>query len=149
MREIDEDASPPALVLRNLRKTFARPAVDGLDLTVRAGELYALLGRTSAGKTTTLRMVAGLLLADSGAIGVFGVDAIRRPIEAMPIIAVTTDEPMLYDKLDPARMISNLWPASGASRGGGARKARQRTPGDVAGLWELSMRALRGLFARR
>jgi len=104
--------SPPALVLRNLRKTFARPAVDDLNLTVRAGELYALLGRTGAGKTTTLRMVAGLLPADSGAIEVFGVDAIRRPIEAKRIIAWLPDEPMLYDKLDPLEyleFVAGLW----------------------------------------
>ena len=112
MGEIDDDASPPALVLRNLRKTFVRPAVDDLNLTVRAGELYALLGRNGAGKTTTLRMVAGLLPADGGAIEVFGVDAIRRPIEAKRIIAWLPDEPMLYDKLDPLEyleFVAGLW----------------------------------------
>ena len=112
MGEIDDDASPPALVLRNLRKTFVRPAVDDLNLTVRAGELYALLGRNGAGKTTTLRMVAGLLPADGGAIEVFGVDAIRRRIEAKRIIAWLPDEPMLYDKLDPLEyleFVAGLW----------------------------------------
>ena len=64
-----------ALELRGLRKVFTRPAVDGLDLTVRAGELYALLGPNGAGKTTTLRMVAGLTQPTAGSIRVFGVDA--------------------------------------------------------------------------
>ena len=54
------DLSTPALQLRGLVKHFDRPAVDGLDLTVRAGEFYALLGPNGAGKTTTLRIVAGL-----------------------------------------------------------------------------------------
>ena len=114
MRETDDGADPPALVLRALRKTFARAAVDGLDLNVRAGELYALLGPNGAGKTTTLRMVAGLLPADSGAIEVFGVDARRRPIEAKRLIAWLPDEPLLYDKLDPLEyleFIAGLWGA--------------------------------------
>ena len=57
---------PPALEVRGLRKSFERPAVDGLDLTVRAGEFYTLLGPNGAGKTTTLRMVVGLLRPDAG-----------------------------------------------------------------------------------
>ena len=55
------DATTPALRLRGLSKSFGKPAVDGLDLTIRAGEFYALLGPNGAGKTTTLRMIAGLL----------------------------------------------------------------------------------------
>jgi ABC-2 type transport system ATP-binding protein len=97
-----------------LRKSFAKTAVDGLNLTVRAGELYALLGPNGAGKTTTLRMVAGLLVPDSGEIEVFGLDARRRPIEAKRIIAWLPDEPMLYDKLDPLEyleFVAGLWGA--------------------------------------
>ncbi|MGH6780372.1 MAG: ATP-binding cassette domain-containing protein, partial [Bradyrhizobium sp.] len=50
----------PALRVQGLTKRFDRLAVDALDLTVRAGEFYALVGPNGAGKTTTLRMVAGL-----------------------------------------------------------------------------------------
>ncbi len=52
-----------ALQIKGLEKRFERPAVDGLDLSVRIGEFYALLGPNGAGKTTTLRMVSGLLQA--------------------------------------------------------------------------------------
>ena len=48
-----QEPSPPALAVRGLRKSFERPAVDGLDLIVRAGEFYTLLGPNGAGKTTT------------------------------------------------------------------------------------------------
>lgn len=102
----------PALKLTALRKTFTKTAVDGLDLTVRAGEFYALLGPNGAGKTTTLRMVAGLLPPDSGEIEIFGVDARRRPIDAKRIVAWLPDEPMLYDKLDPLEyleFVGGLW----------------------------------------
>ena len=62
--------------MRGLTKRFERPAVDGLDLTVRRGESNALLGPNGAGKTTTLRMVAGLLRPDAGSVSVAGIDAL-------------------------------------------------------------------------
>src|SRR5271155_768005 len=91
----------PALAIRGLSKAFDRPAVDGLDLTVRAGEFYMLLGPNGAGKTTTLRMVSGLLKPDAGAISVFGVDALKNPVAAKQITGWLSDEPMIYDKLTP------------------------------------------------
>ncbi len=134
MREPDDDVRPPALVLRDLRKSFAKTAVDGLNLTVRVGELYALLGPNGAGKTTTLRIVAGLLPPDSGEIAVFGVDARRRPIEAKRIMAWLPDEPTLYDKLDPLEyleFVAGLW---------GVEPRRAQNLADellqTLGLWE-------------
>jgi ABC-2 type transport system ATP-binding protein len=67
-----------SLEIRDLRKSFDRPAVDGLDLAVRRGEFYTLLGPNGAGKTTTLRMVVGLLRPDSGSIAVLGIDALAN-----------------------------------------------------------------------
>jgi ABC-2 type transport system ATP-binding protein len=101
-----------ALELRRLAKTFSRPAVDGLDLVVRAGEFYCLLGPNGAGKTTTLRMVAGLLKPDNGDISVFGVNALTDPVEAKRIMAWVSDEPMIYDKLTPfeyLEFVAGLW----------------------------------------
>ena len=54
-------------------------ALDGLDLTVHAGELVALLGPSGCGKTTTLRLLAGLEDADAGQITVGGNDVTRLP----------------------------------------------------------------------
>jgi ABC-2 type transport system ATP-binding protein len=101
-----------ALEIRNLSKRFDRPAVAGLDLTIRCGEFYALLGPNGAGKTTTLRMVAGLLRPDSGSIEVFGLDAVRDPIAAKRQIAWVPDEPMIYDRLTPLEyleFVAGLW----------------------------------------
>ena len=123
----------PALELKALCKRFGRPAVDRLDLFVRAGEFYALLGPNGAGKTTTLRMVAGLLPADSGEIRIFGVDARKNPIEAKRIVAWLPDEPMLYDKLDPIEyleFVAGLWrvqPEAARARAEGLLK--------TLGLW--------------
>jgi ABC-2 type transport system ATP-binding protein len=102
----------PALRASNLRKVFARPAVDGLDLQVKAGEFYSLLGPNGAGKTTTLRMVAGLLRPDAGTISIFGIDAIREPAAAKAIVAWVSDEPMIYERLTPfefLEFVAGLW----------------------------------------
>jgi ABC-2 type transport system ATP-binding protein len=101
-----------ALEIRGLVKCFDRPAVDGLDLTVREGEFYALLGPNGAGKTTTLRMIAGLLRPDAGTIRVAGIDALADPVAAKRVMAWISDEPMIYDKLTPREyleFIAGLW----------------------------------------
>src|SRR4029077_1857712 len=85
-----------ALEVRGLTKRFDRLAVDALDLTVRAGEFYALLVLNGAGKTTTLRMVAGLLRPDAGSVSVLGIDALREPVAAKQVMAWVSDEPMIY-----------------------------------------------------
>jgi ABC-2 type transport system ATP-binding protein len=104
--------SAVALSVRRLRKTFERPAVEGIDLTINAGEFYGLLGPNGAGKTTTLRMIAGLLTPDFGSIEVFGIDVRRNPAAAKELIAWLPDEPLLYDKLTVAEyleFIAGLW----------------------------------------
>src|ERR1700719_5357336 len=103
---------PSALDVRGLTKRFDRPAVDALDLTVRAGEFYALVGPNGAGKTTTLRMVAGLLKPDAGSVAILGVDALINPVAAKQMMAWISDEPMIYDKLTPLEyleFVAGLW----------------------------------------
>src|SRR6266853_4141894 len=101
-----------ALEIRGLRKSFDRPAVDGLDLAIRAGEFYTLLGPNGAGKTTTLRMVVGLLQPDAGSICVLGIDALADPVAAKQVMAWISAEPMIYDKLTPfeyLEFVAGLW----------------------------------------
>jgi ABC-2 type transport system ATP-binding protein len=101
-----------ALRLTSLSKSFGRPAVDGLDLTVHRGELYALLGPNGAGKTTTLRMVAGLLAPDAGSVHIFGTELASDPSGAKQKLAYLPDEPMLYAKLKPTEyleFVAGLW----------------------------------------
>ncbi len=119
--------SPPApfgLEIHGLIKRFDRPAVDGLELAVRAGEFYALVGPNGAGKTTTLRMIASLLRPDGGTIRVGGIDALADPVAAKRIIAWVSDEPMIYDKLTPREyleFVAGLWGVE--SKLGAARAA--------------------------
>jgi ABC-2 type transport system ATP-binding protein len=115
-------SAPLALEIHGLVKRFDRPAVDGLELTVRSGEFYALLGPNGAGKTTTLRMIAGLLRPDAGTIHVAGIDTLADPVAAKQVMAWISDEPMIYDKLTPQEyleFVAGLWgiaPALAAPR---------------------------------
>ncbi len=112
------DKSPHALVVRGLTKSFDRPAVNGLNLMLRAGEFYTLLGPNGAGKTTTLRLIAGLLRPDAGSIHIFGTDALSDPVSAKRIMAWLSDEPMVYDKLTPyenMEFVAGLWGVDAAT----------------------------------
>ena len=67
---------------RDVSKSYAKgrvKAVDGLDLTVNAGEIFGFLGPNGAGKTTTIKLIVGLLRPDSGTIIVNGVDNQKDP----------------------------------------------------------------------
>ncbi|MGH7533531.1 MAG: ATP-binding cassette domain-containing protein, partial [Gemmatimonadales bacterium] len=64
-----------ALVMRQVRKSFGTVvALDGVDLTVRAGEIHALLGENGAGKSTLMHLAAGLTPPDSGAMTLLDID---------------------------------------------------------------------------
>jgi ABC-2 type transport system ATP-binding protein len=117
-------SSQYALETRDLAKAFDRPAVDGLDLRVHAGEFYVLLGPNGAGKTTTLRMVTGLLQPDRGSVGVFGIDVLADPVGAKRLMAWLSDEPMIYDRLTALEylyFVAGLW---GIDRAATDRAAR-------------------------
>jgi len=116
---------PIALALRGVSKSFDRPAVDALDLTIYGGEFYALVGPNGAGKTTTLRMVVGLLKPDAGSIRIGGIDALSDPVAAKQITAWLSDEPMIYDKLTPyeyLEFVAGLWRIDPAVAQGRARE---------------------------
>jgi iron(III) transport system ATP-binding protein len=79
----------PEIVLENLVKTYgksARPAVDGVNLTVADGEFMCLLGPSGCGKTTILRMIAGIEHASGGTIAINGkpVDCVERGVFVPP-----------------------------------------------------------------
>jgi len=72
-----------AVRTEGLRKTFGDiRAVDGLDLRIERGEIFGLVGSDGAGKTTTLRLLSGLLAPDEGTVEVAGIDMRTDPEEA-------------------------------------------------------------------
>jgi ABC-2 type transport system ATP-binding protein len=74
-------------------------AVNDVTLTVPRGEFFAMLGPNAAGKTTTLKILAGLMKPTSGCARVCGFDMQLQPLAARRRIAYVPDFPFLYDKL--------------------------------------------------
>ncbi len=69
--------------VQGLRKSYAdTKAVDGIDLTISKGEIFALLGPNGAGKTTTVEILEGFRTADSGSISVLGFDPATRGVQS-------------------------------------------------------------------
>ncbi|MBN1793391.1 MAG: ABC transporter ATP-binding protein [Candidatus Omnitrophica bacterium] len=84
----------------NLTKTFGeKRAVNGLHLSINAGEFFAFLGPNAAGKTTTIKMLVGLLRPSSGHALICGYDIQKKPLEAKRHISYVPDFPHLYEKL--------------------------------------------------
>jgi ABC-2 type transport system ATP-binding protein len=79
-----------AITVSGLRKSFGDQVVlDGLDLTVPPGTIFALLGANGAGKTTTVKILSTLIGADSGDVRVAGHDVAREPDAVRAAIGVT------------------------------------------------------------
>jgi ABC-2 type transport system ATP-binding protein len=86
--------------LVNLVKKFGDlTAVNNVSLTIPRGEFFAMLGPNAAGKTTTLKLLAGLIKPTTGCARVCGFDMQTQPLEARRRIAYVPDYPFLYDKL--------------------------------------------------
>ncbi len=81
------------------RKYGSRVAVKQLQLKVSPGEVVTLLGHNGAGKSTTLKMLVGLLRPSAGAITVNGFDVVEHKREVSRLIGYVPDQPFLYEKL--------------------------------------------------
>ena len=81
------------------RRFGATIALDDLNLSVPAGELFCFLGPNGAGKTTTIKILTGLLRPSAGSASIGGFDVVRQPVEAKRLIGYIPDMPFLYDRL--------------------------------------------------
>src|SRR5438270_13697069 len=90
----------PIITTSALSKRFgAVQAVQSVDLDVREGDRYGLLGPNGSGKTTLVRMILGLVYASSGSITVMGRPVPRRLGEVLPQIGALIEEPAAYPHL--------------------------------------------------
>lgn len=88
--------------LEHLVKSFGDlVAVNDLSLNVPRGEFFAVLGPNAAGKTTTIKMLTGLIKPDRGFARISGHDVQTDPLEARRRLAYVPDFPFLYEKLTP------------------------------------------------
>src|SRR5256885_11120344 len=104
-----------AISVSGLVKTFgATRALDGLDLTVGAGEVHGFLGPNGAGKSTTVRVLRGLLRADSGTARLLGGDPWREATALHRRLAYVPGDVTLWPNLSGGETIDLL----GRLRGG-------------------------------
>ncbi len=92
--------STPAIETLGLCRSFQGiNAVDGLDLTVTAGQFFGFLGPNGAGKSTTIKMLTGLLAPTAGTIRIFGQDLLANPIAVKREIGVVPEGMALFGRL--------------------------------------------------
>jgi ABC-2 type transport system ATP-binding protein len=95
--------------IRNLTKTFGTVrALDGLDLTVRAGEVHGFLGPNGAGKSTTIRVLLGLVKADGGAVRLLGGDPWTDAVDLHRRLAYVPGDVTLWPSLTGGETIDLL-----------------------------------------
>ena len=106
-------AGEPAISARGMVKSFgALRAVDGIDLTVPRGMIFAILGPNGAGKTTLMRMLATLARPDAGSATVMGHDLLTSPHEVRASIAMTGQFASLDEDLTGREnlvLLARLW----------------------------------------
>jgi ABC-2 type transport system ATP-binding protein len=112
--------SPSAIRTVQLHKRFGDlVALQSLDLEVRRGEVFGLLGPNGSGKTTTIRMMTGLMPPTSGSIEVVGIDAVRDPEAVRRRIGYMSQRFGLYEDLsvrENFRFYAGLYGLRGAAR---------------------------------
>ena len=100
-------ANQPAIELRSVSKRFGeKVAVNELSLVIEKGQFLGLLGRNGAGKSTTLKMLTGLLRPSSGSIHVLGFDMAKDPLEAKRRIGVMPEDMALLEMLSGAQYLT-------------------------------------------
>jgi ABC-2 type transport system ATP-binding protein len=110
-----------AVDVSGLRKTFGRTvALDGLDLSVRTGEVHGFLGPNGAGKSTTIRVLLGMLRADAGDVALLGGDPWREAAVLHRRLAYVPGDVNLWPNLTGGEIIDLL----GRMRGGHDQKRR-------------------------
>jgi putative spermidine/putrescine transport system ATP-binding protein len=140
-RRAPAEGSPqePAVRLTAVRKTYGEVvAVQRLSLEVIAGEFFTLLGPSGSGKTTTLRIIAGFELPDSGTVELHGVELTRSPPYERPVNTVFQD----YALFPHMNVIDNV--AYGLRVGGVSKRERQQRAAEA-----LQMVRLPGVERRR
>ena len=111
------DGGPSAVYVRGLVKAYSGVhAVNGIDLDIRRGEIFALLGPNGAGKTTTVEILEGYRARDGGEVTVLGYDPARQPAPLKRKIGIvlqsTGVEPYLT-VAETVRMYAGFYPDPG------------------------------------
>lgn len=118
-----KDVPMNTVELSKIRKSYDDfVAVDNLSLTLQLGEIYGLLGPNGAGKTSTLRMMIGITVPDSGVVSLFGEPLRRAHVER---IGYLPEERGLYKKMKVLDQLVFLGELKGLSGHDAAQRAQQ------------------------
>ncbi len=93
-----------ALEIRGLTKHFADFTLDDLNLTLPGGCILGLIGENGAGKSTTIRLILGMLRADSGTVTILGQDSRENPVLTKQDIGVVLDEVGIPECMTPKQV---------------------------------------------
>ena len=109
------------LKIINYTKKYSggKVAVSDLSLTIEKGDLFAFIGHNGAGKSTTIKSIAGILPFDSGEILIDGVSIVKDPVACKKMIAYIPDNPDLYESLtgiDYLNFIGDIFEVSSDKR---------------------------------
>ncbi len=108
--------SDVVLQTEELTKRYGRRvAVDQLSLRVERGDIYGFLGQNGAGKSTTIRMVLGLVKPTSGRVQLLGYELGREPLQARTHVGAIVESPAFYDNLTGRRNLRLLAALSGGT----------------------------------
>jgi len=143
---------------RGLTKRYGQVrAVDGIDLDVREGDVYGFLGANGSGKTTTVRMLLGLVLATEGEAELFGEPMPRAAKSVLPRVGALVEGPGAYPHLSGHANLALFDAAAGPKVKRGSRRARIHEVLEQVGLdpvdgrpakaYSLGMRQRLGLAA--
>ena len=120
--------------VRGLTKSFEKQTVlDGVSLSVRRGEIYALLGENGSGKTTLLKCLAGLYAPIEGSVTIDGRDRLREHLEIRRFSAWLADQPFVY-----THFTARKWLAMVANLYGVAPELRDRQIDELLSLFDLA-----------
>ena len=135
------DDPSPAIHITGISRRFGdRAAVDGIDLAVAGGELFAVLGPNGAGKTTLIRMLCCLLKPTAGTAAVMGHDIREDPLAVKRVLAVSPQETAIAERLNARENLRLM----AALHGIGPEAVRARSE-ELLEMMALSERAGEGV----
>ncbi len=106
--------------VHQLRKNFGQKEVlRGVSFDIHAGEIFGYLGPNGSGKTTTLRILSGMMRPTSGEVTIAGIDVTQRPYDVKKIIGYVPETGALYEHLSPREFLlflADLYESSGNLR---------------------------------